>query len=39
MEKYGYEFDDKAKEKDTKGLKDIKKNVKRPRPAGTGSSK
>lgn len=35
MEKYGYDFDDKAKAKDTEGLKEIKKakkkNVKRPR--------
>jgi hypothetical protein len=34
MEKYGYEFSDKDKPKDTKGLKEIKKakkNVKKPR--------
>lgn len=29
MEKYGYEFSDKDKAKDTKGLKDIKKAKKK----------
>lgn len=38
MEKYGYEFTDKDKAEDTKGLKEIKKNVKKPRPHSTRSS-